>query len=155
MRPTPFPPRGPLLVANNARVSAEVFETEVVVIHFLNGTYFSLRGASMTLWAWLQTGADEATLAELLAARYGLADEQGRAEAAKVLARLKQFDLVVESGKPAPSRDAYAMGAGPANFEEPVVEIFEDLQELIAIDPVHEVDPLQGWPRRPAAVQLD
>ena len=73
----------------------------------------------------------------------------------KALAGNPGIDLVIESGQPAPSRDAYAMGAGPANFEEPLVEAFEDLQELIAIDPVHEVDPLQGWPRRPAAVQLD
>jgi hypothetical protein len=36
-----------------------------------------------------------------------------------------------------------------------VVEAFEDLQELISIDPVHEVDPMQGWPHRPASVQLD
>jgi hypothetical protein len=144
-----------LLVANNARISAEVFETEVVVIHFLKGTYFSLRGASMALWAWLQPGAAEATLAELLATRYGLAAEQGRVEAAKVVSRLMQFDLVIESEQPAPSRDAYAMTAGPESFEEPVVEAFEDLQELIAIDPVHEVDPMQGWPHRPATVPLD
>lgn len=144
-----------MLVANNAQISAELFETEVVVIHFLKGTYFSLRGAAMTLWDWLQQGADEATLAELLSARYGLAAEQGCAEAAKVVARLRQFDLVIESDQPAPPRDAYAMTAGPAGFEDPVVEAFEDLQELIAIDPVHEVDPMQGWPHRPATVQLD
>jgi len=144
-----------MLISNSAQISAESFETEVVVIHFLKGTYFSLRGASMALWAWLQTGADEATLAELLAARYGLAAEQGRAETEKVVALLKQFDLVIESGLPAPPRDAYTAGAGPAGFEESVVEAFEDLQELISIDPVHEVDPMQGWPHRPATVQLD
>ena len=144
-----------MLISNSAHISAESFETEVVVIHFLKGTYFSLRGASMALWAWLQTGADEATLAELLAARYGLAAEQGRAETQKVVALLKQFDLVIENELPAPPRDAYATGAGPASFEESVVEAFEDLQELISIDPVHEVDPKQGWPHRPATVQLD
>lgn len=145
-----------MLVANNARISAEVFETEVVVIHFLTGTYFSLRGASMDLWHWLQPGADQATLAELLAARYGLSAKRGQDEVAKVIARLKEFDLVVEDGQPALPRDAYALaGAGSATFEEPVVEAFEDLQELIAIDPVHEVDPMQGWPHRPAALRLD
>ena len=144
-----------MLVANSAHISAEVFDTEVVIIHFLKGTYFSLRGASMALWAWLQTGADEATLADLLATRYGLSAEQGRAEAAKAVAALLQFDLIVENGQAAPPRDAYAPDAGPAEFEAPMVEAFEDLQELIAIDPVHEVDPMQGWPRRPAAVQID
>jgi len=144
-----------MLISNSAQISAESFETEVVVIHFLKGTYFSLRGASMALWSWLQTGADEATLAELLAARYALAAAQSQAEVTKFVALLKKFDLAIETDLSAPSRDAYAMDAGPAGYEEPVVEAFEDLQELIAIDPVHEVDPMQGWPHRPATVRID
>lgn len=144
-----------MLVTNDTQLSAETFETEIVVIHFLRGTYFSLRGAAMALWQWLKEGADEATLAELLATRYGLAPERGRAEVANTLARLREYELVVDSDLPAPPRDRYAMTAGPDGFETPVVEAFEDLQELIAIDPVHEVDPMQGWPHRPAPVKLD
>jgi hypothetical protein len=144
-----------MLVINHNQVSAEVFDSEIVVIHFVKGTYFSLRGASLALWQWLDQGADEATLAELLAARYGLDGEGSRAGVAAVLGRLRECDLVVEDGRPVPSRDAYAADAGPAVYEAPVVEVFEDLQELIAIDPVHEVDPMQGWPHRPQSVQID
>ncbi|MDD5364662.1 MAG: PqqD family protein [Gallionellaceae bacterium] len=144
-----------MLLTNNAQISAETFETEIVVIHFLRGTYFSLRGAAMALWQWLQAGADEVTLAELLAERYGLDPERSRAEVAATLARLGECELVVESDQAAPGRAGYDMTAGPALFEAAVVEAFEDLQELIAIDPVHEVDPMQGWPHRPAPVQLD
>lgn len=144
-----------MLVTNNTQISAETFETEIVVIHFLRGTYFSVRGAAMTLWQWLQTGAEETTLAELLAARYGLDPERSRVEVAAALARMREYELVVESDRPAPARAVYDMAAGPAAYEAAVVEAFEDLQELIAIDPVHEVDPMQGWPHRPAPVKLD
>jgi len=39
--------------------------------------------------------------------------------------------------------------ASGAPFATPVVEVFNDLADLIAIDPVHEVDASAGWPMRP------
>ena len=35
----------------------------------------------------------------------------------------------------------------------PTLEVFTDLAELIMMDPVHEVDVLEGWPRRPGEAQ--
>jgi hypothetical protein len=37
-----------------------------------------------------------------------------------------------------------------SHFQAPVLQVFSDLAELIAIDPVHEVDAAGGWPMRPA-----
>lgn len=145
----------PTLTTNVTQISAETFDSEIVVIHFLQGTYFSVRGAGIALWNWLEQGADEGTLAELLAERYGLDPELGRAEVERCLALLKEHDLIVESPDSPASRDSRRMDVGPAGFEEAVVEVFNDLQELIAIDPVHEVDPMQGWPHRPPQVTLD
>lgn len=145
----------PTLTTNITQISAETFDSEIVVIHFLQGTYFSVRGAGIALWNWLEQGADAGILAELLAERYGLDPERSRAEVARCLALLKQHDLIVESPDSTASRDSRRMDVGPAGFEEAVVEVFDDLQELIAIDPVHEVDPMQGWPHRPPPVKLD
>lgn len=144
-----------MLVANISQVSAEAFDSEIVIIHFLQGTYFSIRGVGMALWKWLELGADQATLADLLSRRYGLDAERSRTEVARCLDLLGQHDLIIETDAPPPSQDAYALDAGPAEFSEAVVEVFDDLQELIAIDPVHEVDPMQGWPHRPPPVKLD
>jgi hypothetical protein len=33
--------------------------------------------------------------------------------------------------------------------EPPSLEIYTDLAELIAMDPVHEIDILTGWPKAP------
>jgi hypothetical protein len=38
--------------------------------------------------------------------------------------------------------------AAPANLE-----VFDDLAELITMDPVHEIDTLTGWPHLPQAEQ--
>jgi hypothetical protein len=154
-RPFSNYPDIPMLITNISQISAETFDSEIVVIHFLQGTYFSVRGAGMALWNWLEQGADEATLGELLTERYGLGPDQSRTEVERFLARLKQHDLIVESPSSPAARGRYRMDVGPAGYEESVVEVFDDLQELIAIDPVHEVDPMQGWPHRPPQVKLD
>jgi hypothetical protein len=144
-----------VLVTNKNEASAEVFESEVVVIHFVEGTYFSIRGAGLALWNWLELGADEALLEQLLAEKYGLDKVKSRETVAHCVSELKVRGLVVEvEGTPA-EREAFALDAGVSEFEEPLVEAFDDLQELIAIDPVHEVDPMQGWPHRPPKVELD
>jgi hypothetical protein len=36
----------------------------------------------------------------------------------------------------------------PSGFEPPVLEKFTDMQDLILLDPVHEVDE-RGWPHVP------
>jgi len=39
-------------------------------------------------------------------------------------------------------------------FAEPVLTRYEDIQELLLIDPIHEVDE-DGWPQRPAGAASD
>ena len=109
----------------------------------------------LALWSWLQPGADEATLVRLLATRYSLDTPRSMEAVAKALTALRQSELIIESDRPMPSDDAYDLATGPVQYEEAVVECFEDLQELIAIDPVHEVDPMQGWPHWPPSITLD
>ena len=36
------------------------------------------------------------------------------------------------------------------DYQTPVIEVFDDLAELIMIDPLHEVDAERGWPVKPA-----
>lgn len=143
-----------MLITNSTQVSAETFDNEIVAIHFLKGTYFSIRGAAIAVWTWLQNGATESCLSELLAQRYGLDSAASQTQVEKTIGLFRQFELVIEVDAPEPNI-SYALDAGPEHFEEAVVEAFEDLQELIAIDPVHEVDPMQGWPHRPPAINID
>ncbi len=144
-----------MLTINTSAISSESFDNEIVAIHFLKGTYFSLRGASMAMWSWLQQGADETTLAKLLATRYQLDPKQSMEAVSKAIDLLRAAELVIESDQALPDFGAYDLSAGPDDYQEAVIESFEDLQELIAIDPVHEVDPMQGWPHRPPTMTLD
>ncbi len=48
-------------------------------------------------------------------------------------------DLAEETGVPCP--DAFAT---------PAIERYEDIADIIAMDPVHDIDTTKGWPHRKA-----
>jgi hypothetical protein len=62
--------------------------------------------------------------------------------ASDFVAELLSFGLIKESQVPPPEG---AIDVTWAN-EPPTLETFEDLAELIAADPVHDVDVEAGWP---------
>jgi hypothetical protein len=37
----------------------------------------------------------------------------------------------------------------PENFESPAMEHYDQIADIISMDPIHEVDPAKGWPHRP------
>lgn len=136
--------------ADTVATAAEIFDGETVIIHFGRGAYFSLSGAGPAIWALLQRPtSSDAVAAALVAVAGGDPAAVGAATAAFV-ERLRGEDLVfdvAEGEEPLPPLDD-ALRAGAA--AAPGIEVFTDLADLIALDPVHEVEVLAGWPRRPA-----
>lgn len=127
----------------NDRIAAEEFAGEVVLIDIEKGVYFSLQGAAVDLWRAFAAPRTAAAVLDTFTA-HG-ADRPALAAALDDLCR---HDLVRETAAPPQADIACSVPAG--GFAAPVVAAFSDLAELIAIDPVHEVDAAAGWPLRPA-----
>lgn len=140
---------------NRPAVASEVFDEEAVLIHFERGHYYSLDGMARVAWQRLVEGA---ATAQDLADRFAVAARGDHGAmmlaAERLLARLVELDLVVDA-EPVESLDPPAPPtAGPAGddrppFSEPRVEVFTDLEELLLLDPIHEV-AADGWPKAPA-----
>lgn len=128
---------------NNPPVVAELVDSEAIAINLKTGCYYSLTGPAATLWARLLEGW---SLAEILAA------VSGTDAAGQLRASLWQFvgDLVTEdlirpaaNGMPATAAkplDSWARGALR-------LERFTDMQDMLTLDPIHEIDSEFGWPR--------
>ena len=138
-------------VANLDRVAAEGFDGETILVHFEQGTYFSLRGAAIQIWSMLEQ--DGGVAVDQLVAAFQPSGPASPAELRRsideALVQLREADLV--SAAPEAARQGPAITASPAVFEPPVIEAYDDLKELIALDPVHQVDEGAGWPVRPPA----
>jgi Coenzyme PQQ synthesis protein D (PqqD) len=132
-----------------ANVHSKVFDDdEVVVLDMRTGTYFSLRGSGVDVWELVEAHATGAQIVEAVADRYdGSPGEIGSAIEA-LLDELAQADLIVGDPSIEPAGSPRQPG-GKAPFPAPELERFTDMQELLLLDPIHEVDET-GWPHTPA-----
>jgi hypothetical protein len=137
-------------VRNTESVTSETFDEDTVLINFLTGTYFSLRGSAPLIWRLLQTAT---SLDEILASVGGDTGD------ARDSVRAMLDTLIAENCVHSVEVDEAEIGRSNSRtlvpYTAPIVETFHDLQELIVVDPVHEVDEIDGWPHRPSPLKLE
>jgi hypothetical protein len=127
----------------------EVIDRELILINLLTGTYYSANESGAFLWKLLLQGASQAELVGLAATRFGVpADTMGQ-QVQAFLEHLKKEELIVESEAPAGAPAPPPAGATSA-YQPPRLIVFSDMQELLVLDPIHEVNE-HGWPHLPKA----
>ena len=129
---------------NSPHVISETIQGECIVINLATGTYYSLQGVGAEAWAAIAGFATAAEVAGQLAQRYGLDAAAAEADVSALVAELCSHELIVQSAATeradAPPADA------PANeYAPPALSVFTDMQDLVLLDPVHEVTDA-GWP---------
>lgn len=124
---------------NSPSVIHETIDDEVVIINLDKGHYYSLDGCGSDVWLGLVGGAAPATIA---ATFDGDGAEIERA-VGELVAELEAEGLIVAAagGDTAP---AQPLESGKP-FDAPRLQRYSDMEELLLIDPIHEVDA-QGWP---------
>ena len=143
------------LRVNSPHVIHETIDGEVIVINLASGNYYSTKGAGADVWDVIQSspGADKSTIAAAVAARFDRPSDEVAHEIGDFLEALRREELgaVTENGAAAsvPSASAPDDGSktsgGSKTFEPPRLEKYTDMQDLVLLDPVHEVDNT-GWP---------
>lgn len=117
---------------------------EIVAINLESGHYFSLRHTARDLFVLWNAGAghDEA------ATRVGAEDvPEGREEVAAFLDALLAAGLlqVASPGSGQPPPEPVDEPVVVHAYSRPELETFTDLEDLLLLDPVHNVDA-DGWP---------
>lgn len=121
---------------NAPRVVHETLDGETVIIDTVTGLYYTAAGNAALLWQALAAGADPAGLT-------ATGCDAGAIEAFR--------DDLVASELLVPRAGGSVAMAPPeldAALPPPALTRHADLQELIELDPIHEVDTAQGWPFR-------
>ena len=143
-------------VANTVSVAHEAFDEETVLINLERGTYFSLRGSAPALWLLLQQPVSAEGLLGLLAREIADLPPEAGTMIGVMLDQLEAEGclLKLEAPEQLPA-DLSPLAALGGVLVPPEVQGFHDLQELIVLDPVHEVADFDGWPHRPPPFALD
>lgn len=129
---------------NQGDVCSEEIDGEVIVINLTTGCYYSLGGSGAAIWPMATAGWNAAEIA----AQFAGASPEAAAietEVAGFLDHLCAENLLIAS---AGNGRVELPGLAPASgFATPAIEKFTDMQELLLVDPIHEVAEA-GWPLR-------
>lgn len=125
-------------IVNSPQVISERFENEVIVIHLEKGNYYSLRDTAADIWTRLAAGQPLAEVESSFTARFG-SDTQAALH--EFVAQLGEHELLREGE---PTRLDFTP-VNVAGYVPPKLDIYTDMQELLLLDPVHDVDET-GWP---------
>lgn len=137
----------------------ETVDGEVIIVDLESGSYYSLVGVGAEIWGALERGASIGEAAAELEHRYETNSEDVADVVALFVQELAHENLVTtaassENGDAtaaAGSNGAAAAAARPA-FQRPILNKYTDMQDLLLLDPIHEVDET-GWPNRLGAAE--
>jgi len=106
------------------KVVSEVLDTETIIINMETGSYYSLNQVGTTLWNAIAEG----TPIDLT-----------NAAVADFIAVLVRDELIVETKQTSSAAACIVAGI-------PTIETYQDMQEMLLADPIHDVENL-GWPK--------
>jgi hypothetical protein len=139
---------GARLRTNSPPVVHETVEGETIVVNLATGSYYDLNPVGGYIFGSFEGGATVGEVAEALAAGCDADLAPVQAAVENFARRLADEELLIPAvngnGAGAVSFGGFEM---PAQFAEPVLNKYTDMQELLLLDPVHEVSEA-GWPSK-------
>jgi hypothetical protein len=133
---------------NRPDVMMESFEGEVIIIHMKRGTYYSLRGSAPLIWDLIGQGCSVEKTGDQMAAHYPEQEEEVRNSVRNLVEELIAEDLIAPSTATSTTSDeTFPKVKVDGPFAPPLLERYTDMQDLLLLDPIHEVDET-GWPAR-------
>jgi len=134
---------------NTPTVTHETIDGEAVIINLDSGNYYSLVDTGSLIWALVDRGASASEVQDLLQQNYnGDATDIDRG-VQELLAQLQQENLIVPVDAAATDLTGVlpsTNGHEKPSFNAPSLNKFSDMQELLLLDPIHDVDEA-GWPK--------
>jgi Coenzyme PQQ synthesis protein D (PqqD) len=130
----------------------EKFGDETVILNLDTGSYYSAQGTGSVIWNLVVEDPSEAGILWRVKAEFEGNEEDIAREASRFLDQLVAESLVSfdDGAGEAADLPGQQIGEPKKAFLIPILQKYTDMEELLLLDPIHEVDD-HGWPsaRRP------
>lgn len=142
---------------NSPQVTHETIDGEAVILNLDTGSYYSVNQAGATIWRLLDAGASLRRIVQTLTASYTGDPQEIETGVYALVEKLEQERLITANngtGEPTlEEADTAARHNGELpRFEFPNLHKYTDMEDLLLLDPIHEVDD-SGWPNKKQGAQ--
>lgn len=131
---------------NHDTFAFESFPDEIVVLNLVDGIYYAFGEAAVVAWPFILSQHPESVMARALGAGYGVPADKLGIDLTQFVGRLLDEKILL----PAPETTSEIDGTSLRSLPEYRGFGFErhaDMEDLLTLDPIHDVDLSKGWPR--------
>jgi hypothetical protein len=131
---------------NRSKVVLEHFDDETILINMDTCVYYSLNECGREAWKLIEAGQSTEAIGEALSWQYESDTGSIAASVRQLLEELVAEGLVEPAEGPPAVPSPVPQGAAIRRpFEPPALARYTDMQDLLLLDPIHDVDAT-GWP---------
>lgn len=132
----------------NDQIIHETIDGEAMIVNLIDGTYYSTAGSGAFLWPLIVGGHSIEECVRSCQSEYDCSDVvvlSGEIE--RFVSELLTEGLILENVAEKSSLELLeSNGQEPsAEFVAPILHKYSDMQDLLLLDPIHDVDE-SGWP---------
>lgn len=131
---------------NTPRFVHETLDDETIIIDFEVGTYYSLSGTAHWILFLIEKKQSVAEVVNQITTHYAGEQEEIEAAVRQFIGQLAQVEIIIK-GEPSLLTVPSLPLAHRELFATPILEEHTDIQDLLLLDPIHEVGK-HGWPMR-------
>lgn len=140
------------ITINRKNALFDIIEDEVIIINLESGNYYGLANYEVAIWKLLEQVTTEDNLISFLTKVNPDQKNDLTVDIPKYIASLKSEGLAMDTDEAvAPNLkldQTLINNLESSPYKAPLLEIFDDMQDFLLVDPIHEVDE-NGFPINP------
>ena len=135
---------------NSPKVIHEIIDGEAVLVNMESGSYYSIDSVGAVVWDYVEKGLSNSQIVEAITVQYKGEPTDIAQGIQQLLTELQAEQLIVpcetsSASEQVPPTYAPLNDQARPQFEAPILHKFTDMEDLLLLDPIHEVDE-SGWP---------
>lgn len=132
---------------NEPHVISEEMGDEIVVINLESGCYYSLNIVASYIWSLIEGSVTLENIEKMVVDVYQVDRETVLDDLTELLEAFVREELIVACERGGENNSRELIKKKTAVYVRPQLEKHDDIQEMLKLDPIHEVAEV-GWPRK-------
>ena len=135
---------------NTPNIVHELIDGEVIIVNLKQGDYYSLLHTSAEIWTEIEREQSSSQIVTQLIQNYQEEPEIIAQGVQLFIDQLIEEGIITELAGDIPENEMFSHTSGNNSIDKPPFEMpklskYTDMEDLLALDPIHEVDEM-GWP---------
>ena len=133
------------LRANHREVASKIIDGEAILIRLSDGTYYSMSGVGGAVWELIEEGESLASIIASVQSRSQAPGDQVETDIRRLAQDLLRERLIEVHEDGGTTRPREPGESGTLVYEPPELNIYQDMKDLLALDPPAPGAPVAPW----------